>query len=46
MCVICMFLVVSTAATEALVLKHQVIIIINDDQTCIVLDQFHIEILH
>ena len=35
--------VVSTAATDALVLKHQVISILNADQTFIVLDQFYIK---
>ena len=34
--------VVSTVATDALVLKHQAISIHNADQTFIVLDQFHI----
>ena len=37
--------VVSTVATDALVLKHQAITIHNADQTFIVLDQFHIKIL-
>ena len=35
--------VVSTVATDALVLKHQVISIHNADYTFIVLDQFHIK---
>ena len=35
--------VISTAATDALVLKHQVISILNADLTFIVLDQFHIK---
>ena len=35
--------IVSTAATDALVLKHQVISILNADKTFIVLDQFHIK---
>ena len=38
--------VVSTVATDALVLKHQAISIHNADLTFIVLDQFHIKILH
>ena len=38
--------VVSTVATDALVLKHQAISINNADQTFIVLDQFHIKLLH
>ena len=38
--------VVSTVATDALVLKHQAISIHNADQIFIVLDQFHIRILH
>ena len=38
--------VVSTVATDALVLKHQAISIHNADWTFIVLDQFYIEILH
>ena len=38
--------VVSTVATDALVLKHQAIIIHNADWTFIVLDKFHIKILH
>ena len=38
--------VVSTVATDALVLKHQAISIHNADWTFIVLDQFHIKILH
>ena len=33
--------VVSTVATDALVLKHQAITIHNADETFIVLDQFH-----
>ena len=35
--------VVSTVATDALVLKHQAISIHNADLTLIVLDQFHIK---
>ena len=35
--------VVSTVATDALVLKHQAISIHNADYTFIVLDQFHIK---
>ena len=35
--------VVSTVATDALVLKHQAISIHNADKTFIVLDQFHIK---
>ena len=35
--------VVSTVATDTLVLKHQAISIHNADQTFIVLDQFHIK---
>ena len=38
--------VVSTVATDALVLKHQAISIHNADFTFIVSDQFHIKILH
>ena len=38
--------VVSTVATDALVLKHQAISIHNTDQAFIVLDQFHIKIPH
>ena len=38
--------IVSTVATDALVLKHQAISIHNADQTFIVLDQFHIKLLH
>ena len=38
--------VVSTVATDALVLKHQAISIHNVDYTFIVLDQFHIKLLH
>ena len=38
--------VVSTVATDALVLKHQAISIHNADETFMVLDQFHIKILH
>ena len=38
--------VVSTVATDALVLKHQAISIHNADLTFIALDQFHIKILH
>ena len=38
--------VVSTVATDALLLKHQAISIHNADLTFIVLDQFHIKILH
>ena len=38
--------IVSTVATDALVLKHQAISIHNADLTFIVLDQFHIKILH
>ena len=38
--------VVSTLATETLVLKHQAISIHNTDLIFIVLDQFHIKILH
>ena len=38
--------VVSTVATDALVLKHQAISIHNADLTFIVLDQFHIKISH
>ena len=38
--------VVSTVATDALVLKHQAISIHNADKTFIVLDQFHIKISH
>ena len=38
--------VVSTVATDALVLKHQAISIHNADLTFIVLDQFHIKLLH
>ena len=38
--------VVSTVATDVLVLKHQAISIHNADQTFIVFDQFHIKALH
>ena len=38
--------VVSIVATDALVLKHQAISIHNADHIFIVLDQFHIKILH
>ena len=38
--------VVSTVATDTLVLKHQAISIHNADETFIVLDKFHIKILH
>ena len=38
--------VVSTMATDALVLKHQAISIQNADLTFIVLDQFQIKLLH
>ena len=38
--------VVSTVATDALVLKHQAISIHNADYTFIVLDQFQTNILH
>ena len=38
--------VVSTVATDALVLKHQAISIHNADKTFIVLDQYHIKISH
>ena len=38
--------VVSTVATDALVLKHQTISIHNADYTFIGLDQFHMKILH
>ena len=38
--------VVSTVATDALVLKHQAISIHNADLTFIILGQFHITILH
>ena len=38
--------VVSTVATDVLVLKHQAISIHNADYTFIVLDQFHMKILH
>ena len=38
--------VVRTVATDALVLKHQAISIHNADLTFIVLDQFHIKLLH
>ena len=38
--------VVSTVATDALVLKHQAISIHNPDYTFIALDQFHMKILH
>ena len=38
--------VVSTVATDALVLKHQAISIHNADWIFIVLDHFHIKILH
>ena len=38
--------VVSTVATDALVLKHHAISIHNADLTFIVLDQFHIKISH
>ena len=37
---------VSTVATDALVLKHQAISIHNADETFIVVDQFYIKILH
>ena len=37
---------VSTVATDALVLKHKVISILNADKTFIVLDQFHLKMLH
>ena len=38
--------VVSTVATDALVLKYQAISIHNADETFIVLDQFHLKLLH
>ena len=38
--------VLSTVATEALVLKHQAISIHSSDQILIALEQFHTEILH
>ena len=38
--------VISTVAADALVLKHQAISIHNPDYTLIVLDQFHMKILH
>ena len=38
--------VITTVATDALVLKHQAITIHNADLTFIVLDRFHIKILH
>ena len=38
--------IVSTVTTDALVFKHQAISIHNADKTFIVLDQFHIKILH
>ena len=38
--------VVSTVATDALVLKHQAISILSTDLTFNLLDQFHMEILH
>ena len=38
--------VVSTVATDALVLKHQAISILSADWTSIVLDMFHKKILH
>ena len=38
--------VVSTVATDTLVLKHQVISVLNADWTLIALDQFHLKVLH
>ena len=38
--------VVSTVATDALVLKHQAISILSTDETLNLLDQFHMKILH
>ena len=38
--------VVGNVAVDALVLKHQAISIHNPDYTFIVLDQFHMKILH
>ena len=38
--------VVSTVATDALVLKHQAISIHNADKTLIILEQFYIKLLH
>ena len=38
--------IISTVATDTLVLKHQAISIHNAEQVIIVLDQFHMKILH
>ena len=38
--------IVSTVATDALVLKHQAISILSTDQIFNLLDQFHMKILH